>query len=264
MISLRSARNFIVINGVIGAVGLLQIASMLYLSMPYHTAFVFLRNLAISYGLESAGSGPFLNPDYQAPLEQYRGEFIVYVAQAALIEGVFTSLNAFLFAFGPIDILWQLLTFIPISFVFEIIYDFFHYWSHRHMHTHHVYLHKSHHRHIHLRPILAFYQNGVDLVLTNALPFLATEFLIGAFYRLSSFELGLILSYKVFIEVAGHTGRASRATSFPQCIWLPRLLRIELSPEDHNVHHTHVGTNFSKRFTLWDRVFGTYKRSLSI
>lgn len=263
MISAKSIRIFFVFNGIIGSVGLLQWVSMLYLSMPFHTLFIFLRNLAVSYGIEFASAiagASLLNRDYTPPIEHFPGEFIAYVGQAAAIESVFTSLNMSLFSFSPSNVQLQLLTFIPVSFLFEVIYDFFHYWSHRLMHTYYVDLHKSHHRHIHLRPILAFYQNGADLIFTNALPFLATEYIFSVFYSLSAFELALILSYKVFIEIAGHTGRASRATSFPQCIWLPRALGIELSVEDHNVHHTHTGTNFSKRFTLWDRVFGTYRR----
>lgn len=260
MISARSARHFLVINGIIGSVGLLQWASLVWLSTPAHALFTFCRNLAIAYGIEAASAHmPFLNQGYQAPVEKYRGEFTVYVVQASLIEAAFTALVCSLFPFADSSSV-QLLTFIPLSFLFEVIYDFFHYWSHRLMHTYYVDLHKSHHRHIHLRPILAFYQNGVDLVLTNGLPFLATEFLISCVYRLSAFEVALLVSYKVFLEVAGHTGKASRpTTSFPQCYWLPRALGIELAAEDHNVHHTHTGTNFSKRFTLWDRVFGTFR-----
>lgn len=234
---------------------------MIYLSMPFHATFVFLRNLSLAYGLEAASASlPYLNSNYRSPEELYSGEFIVYVAQAAAIEAIFTSLNGSLFSFEPDSVGLQLLTFIPVSFAFEILYDFFHYWSHRAMHNYYIDLHKSHHRHIHLRPILVFYQNGFDLVLTNAIPFLTTELILGFFYRFSLFELALILSYKVFIEVAGHTGKASRpTTSFPQCIWLPRALGIELAAEDHNLHHIHIGKNFSKRFTLWDRVFGTYQ-----
>lgn len=260
MISARSVQRFVAYNGVIVTVGLLQWVSMTYFSMPFHAIFVFLRNLSLAYGIEVASASlPHLNSDYQAPKEQYSGEFVVYVAQAAAIEAVVTSLNNGLFSFAVDSVVLQLLTFIPVSFAFEILYDFFHYWSHRAMHNYYIDLHKSHHHHVHLRPILAFYQNGFDLVLTNALPFMATEMILGIFYRFSLFELALLLSYKVFIEVAGHTGKSSRpTTSFPQCVWLPRALGIELATEDHNMHHIHVGTNFSKRFTLWDRVFGTY------
>ena len=260
MISARSAQRFVAYNGMIVSVGLLQWISMSYFSLPFHAIFVFLRNLMLAYGMEAASASlPHLNSDYQYPKEKYSGEFVVYVAQAAAIEAVFTSLNSSLMSFAPDSVALQLLTFIPVSFVFEILYDFFHYWGHRLMHVYYVDLHKSHHHHVHLRPILAFYQNGFDLVLTNALPFLATEMIIGSFYRCSLFELALLLSYKVFIEVAGHTGKASRpTTSFPQCVWLPRAFGIELATEDHNMHHIHTGTNFSKRFTLWDRIFGTY------
>ena len=58
--------------------------------------------------------------------------------------------------------------------------------------------------------------------------------------------------------VAGHCGCHSDATSFPQCVWLPRLLGIALTTRDHDAHHTRPkACNFAKRFTLWDRAFGT-------
>lgn len=36
--------------------------------------------------------------------------------------------------------------------------------------------------------------------------------------------------------------------------WLPRLFNFQLKvEEDHDLH-----CNYSKRFTLWDKVFGTF------
>jgi len=77
--------------------------------------------------------------------------------------------------------------------------------------------------------------------------------------RFTRAQLALVLGYKTWIEVAGHLGEVSgRSTSFPACVWLPRALGIELRTRDHDLHHTHGGRhNFSKRFTLWDQVFGT-------
>jgi sterol desaturase/sphingolipid hydroxylase (fatty acid hydroxylase superfamily) len=74
----------------------------------------------------------------------------------------------------------------------------------------------------------------------------------------------LLWAYKVWVEVAGHTGvDAPRATSFPQCVWLPRALGCALRTAEHEQHHLSPGCNFSKRFTLWDRVFGTYSPAKS-
>ena len=68
----------------------------------------------------------------------------------------------------------------------------------------------------------------------------------------------LVWAYKAYVEAAGHAGCESRATSFPQCVWLPRWLGIALRTADHDAHHGAAAVNFAKRFTLWDRVFGTY------
>ena len=46
-------------------------------------------------------------------------------------------------------------------------------------------------------------------------------------------------------------------SSFPQCIWLPRLFNIELYTEDHDLHHSRNNCNYSKRFSLWDKIFKT-------
>ena len=34
---------------------------------------------------------------------------------------------------------------------------------------------------------------------------------------------------------------------------------MELYVEDHDLHHLKGNCNFSKRFSLWDRVFGTFE-----
>jgi sterol desaturase/sphingolipid hydroxylase (fatty acid hydroxylase superfamily) len=149
--------------------------------------------------------------------------------------------------------------------MFEVVYDFFHYWVHRSMHVTHDSFHKTHHRFFHIRPIVAFYQNIFDLVLSNSIPFLLTYHIISMVYPLSILDMSLIVTYKIFIEVAGHLAVSSKNTSsFPQCIWLPRMLGIELYSDDHALHHTNIDCNYSKRFSLWDKVFGTFVHKKNI
>lgn len=69
----------------------------------------------------------------------------------------------------------------------------------------------------------------------------------------------LMLVYKTFIEVSGHTGKQVKSSSFPLCIWLPRIFGIELYTEQHHLHHLNSNCNYSKRFSLWDKMFGTYR-----
>jgi sterol desaturase/sphingolipid hydroxylase (fatty acid hydroxylase superfamily) len=109
-------------------------------------------------------------------------------------------------------------------------------------------------------PILAFYNHPVDELLLYLVPLVSTTRLIHMVYPLSAFELALLVTYKVYIEITGHISYSSkRKCSFPQCIWLPRSLGIELYSDDHATHHAYSNCNFGKRFTLWDRVFETYR-----
>mmetsp|Transcript_17791 Transcript_17791/g.31690 ORF Transcript_17791/g.31690 Transcript_17791/m.31690 type:complete len:313 (+) Transcript_17791:188-1126(+) len=157
------------------------------------------------------------------------------------------------------------LVFVIKSFAFEILFDFFHYWGHRIAHEiPRLYrFHRSHHKYLHPTPLATYQQHPFDIVFTNLLPNVAAVVLLRTFLgiQLNSFEYSLLMSYKVFVEIAGHAGIETTATSFPQCAPLPEALGIELHTDDHDLHHSFPGMacNYAKRFTLWDRVFGTYK-----
>ena len=154
-------------------------------------------------------------------------------------------------------IVQEILLFIPKSFAYEIIFDFFHYWAHRATHAipalYRV-MHAEHHAQTLLDPYKAYYQSIPDLVATNFLPLVAATTLIPVSPRF----LFVFFWYKTFTEASGHIGKSFRATCFPQCMWLPRALGIALHAEEHELHHTHPHRNFSKRFVLWDRVFRTW------
>jgi len=75
----------------------------------------------------------------------------------------------------------------------------------------------------------------------------------------SFFQFILISTYKVFIEISGHLGKKINSTSFTQCMWIHKLLSIELKVEHHDLHHTLNNCNYAKRFSLWDKIFGTFK-----
>ena len=176
---------------------------------------------------------------------------------------------------------WSPLAFVARSFCFEVVFDLFHYATHRFCHAcarpaarapsaarvaarvlHRG--HSTHHgstQHAGLGPVLAYEQSLVDVLFCNAGPALAALACLRAAAPrpVAPWDAGLLWAYKAYVEVAGHSGCHSRATSFPQCVWLPRLLGIALRTTDHDAHHTHAkACNFAKRFTLWDRAFGTY------
>lgn len=151
----------------------------------------------------------------------------------------------------------ELLLFIPYSFIFEIVFDFFHYSIHRTIHTlpwFYRHIHKYHHQQTRISVFTAFHQDVIDLFLTNTIPVLLTVSLC----RPSTLFIFVWFLYKSLEEIYGHLGKVSSASSFPQCIWLPRLAGFELYAKDHERHHRNPNVNFSKRFSLWDKVFGTY------
>jgi len=193
------------------------------------------------------------------PMEEYKYEFHVNVFTATAVESV---THVFIHHFTHLHFsrptYYEIVYFIPLSFLFEIIFDFFHYGAHRILHHKSVYkyLHKKHHKFNHPIAITTFYQDPFDLFVTNSIP---TVLALSIVPGISYFQFHFITVYKSFIEISGHSGKISYpTTSFPQFIWLPKWLHIELSSEDHDIHHSLNNCNYAKRFSLWDKVFGTY------
>mmetsp|Transcript_1662 Transcript_1662/g.2536 ORF Transcript_1662/g.2536 Transcript_1662/m.2536 type:complete len:303 (-) Transcript_1662:448-1356(-) len=159
--------------------------------------------------------------------------------------------------------------FVLTSFLFEIIFDFFHYWIHRACHSRKLpafvrTAHATHHTAIALRPIATYNQAFLDILLSNAIPaLLSLAILAHLGLQFPSAQLSRLWTYKSYVEVAGHAGIHTRASSFPQFVWLPRILGIALHTHDHDLHHIRSHANFSKRFTLWDKVFGTFSDGTS-
>lgn len=161
------------------------------------------------------------------------------------------------------NISYELLTFIPKSFVYEIIFDFFHYWTHRVSHYKYLYyFHKTHHKQTDNISVFSTYNhNLVDLLISNVLPLYLSSYII----PLSESQFFVFLLFKTFIEISGHSGTYSgKTSSFSQCFWIPKLFGIELYSRDHFIHHAKFKYNYSKRFILWDKVFGTYQSDNNI
>ena len=81
----------------------------------------------------------------------------------------------------------------------------------------------------------------------------------------SPWTLRYVTVYITYQEIAGHMGKRLYPTSsFVQCIWIPRFLGIELYvEEDHDLHLAKFVVNYSKRFNLFDRLFGTYESGIT-
>lgn len=144
-------------------------------------------------------------------------------------------------------------------FFFEMIFDLVHYFFHRVAHSSrliYVYVHKQHHEYAYPSAYTTFYMSPIDVFFSSSVPLLVASLVTAP----TLFELALYQNYLRYQEIGGHLGKQMRPTSsFPQFTWLPKWLGIELNTEDHDLHHSSLSCNFSKRFKLWDVVFGTFR-----
>lgn len=264
MISLTSIKNFVKMNFVLVLIGTIQyiLISHNRLSAFYGiliNAFIYIIKNYILIFLIDYGTK---NKEYIHPMpteSAYNLNGLFYITRSSIIDVLTMSLLIYLNLFNASNYYYDLVTFIPLSFMAELIFDFFHYWVHRicHMNKYlYRYIHKEHHMENHPSIITTYHQHPVDIILSNSIPLFISVLLV----KLSLYQFSLLLIYKSFIEIGGHTGKILHPTaSFPQFMWLPKLLGIELYTEDHDVHHTNVRYNFSKRFSIWDKIFATYK-----
>ena len=129
------------------------------------------------------------------------------------------------------DLLGRVFVFIMNSFLFELIFDFFHYWAHRTCHASpwlYRNVHKTHHRHSKPSPFTTFEHHPADLILSNVFPCVASFLLLsqlGVHFSTTS-ELEILFAYKTYIEVAGHAGVDTNTRSFPQFVWLPDFIQV--------------------------------------
>jgi len=275
IISLNSFKTFLFINTFIFCLGLLQFLYILFFYKTNQyiynfftilTIFTFRNYILINFIEYGTRNKDKINNDIsKIPIEDYKYEFHVNILTTTFVESI-----SHLFIKTQIininisrSLYYEVIYFIPISFFFEIIFDFFHYFTHRILHHKYFYkfLHKKHHKFQHPSSITTFYQDPLDLLITNTFP-TVMSLLIYPYVSYSQFNI--IVVYKNFIEISGHSGKISYPTSsFSQFIWLPKFLKIELYTEDHDLHHSSNNCNYSKRFSLWDKVFNTYKSNNS-
>jgi sterol desaturase/sphingolipid hydroxylase (fatty acid hydroxylase superfamily) len=213
----------------------------IHFNLPLFAAFALKQYLIYHFVCRASASKKSIRSGMSPPLPAHLVMF--YGLQSVAVE-------VLEYSWAP-----KLLLFIPVSFLFEILFDFFHYWAHRASHAipwlshyHHI-----HHSHVHLEPISAFQHHPIDLFLTNVIPFVLTAHIL----PVSATTCLGILWFKALVEIGGHCGKILKTSSFPQCIWLPRFLGIALYSQHHAEHHRCGHRMFGKRFLLWDRVFGT-------
>ncbi len=251
MISLRSLQWFVLING-----SLFGVSSLFYSILQLYSWSILplfmVKNFILLYTIQYLTDEKEFITQGSRELTNISS---ILVSTSVELGGYLLLSNYF--SYTTTSILGEILCFIPISFAFEVLFDLFHYITHRLCHSSrflYKYVHSIHHQSHCISASTAFQHHVVDLLLTNTIPLLLTAQII----KMGQYSLFVLFWYKTWIEIGGHVGKHIGASSFPQCIWLPRYLRIELYFRDHERHHTHPNVNFSKRFALWDKVFGTY------
>jgi sterol desaturase/sphingolipid hydroxylase (fatty acid hydroxylase superfamily) len=253
-ISLKSLKNFIVINSSLIITSLVQHFFVSNDIIPQYISNLTKNYLLINmieYSIENKNKISDLNNPIviNQAHQNILSSTIIETLTCYVIKNYFVNQSDTI----------NILLFIPKTFLFEFIFDIFHYCAHRLEHQNkflYQNFHKKHHNYNNINSYVTFCQSPIDLILSNSLPQIATLFIMPKF---SSLEYTLIKMYLSYGEIGGHNGHYTYPTSsFSQFIWLPKFLNIELYSEDHYLHHSLNNCNYGKRFSFCDKLFGTY------
>lgn len=244
---------------VLSKLNLLSFINGLILMYLFQNPILFLlgiisMHLMVYYLVWSSVSNKPLLPEiknqYQLNLLDIR-----YIITWAIIEGI---LYQFVNLQKNDNIWYNIATFIPVTFLFEIIYDLIFFLHHYIVHKNKIIyrlLHKTHHlHHNNINIISLYYTDPIDISI-NVIYIIIITYLI-PIYELQFF---IWIFHKLLVELGGHSGTNDNHSCFSQLVFIPRLLDIDLNKADHFLHHLSNKYNYSKRFSLWDKVFGTYR-----
>lgn len=169
--------------------------------------------------------------------ETYPGEFHVYLIQSSVVDGMSHLVTQHFFIVRElqvnttIGVLYVILS----CFLFEIIYEFFHYWTHRFLHqkTMYAWFHKTHHKFWCPNAIHAFYQHPVDIIVSHSIPNAIAVIMLPNMYYVY-YHCSTV--YKQYVDICVHSNPES----------------------DHRLHHSVSKYNYGKSISLWDTMFRTY------
>ncbi|KAL8276876.1 hypothetical protein RQP46_010704 [Phenoliferia psychrophenolica] len=136
-------------------------------------------------------------------------------------------------------------------FCWLMVMDYFFYTYHRLCHEHDFLwrIHAQHHVTRHPSPVLAIFQEVIEIALC---PLAATLIVPMSFHEL------YLMCYTAYVEMFGHTGmRADWALPITGPVL--SLIGCELIIEDHDLHHRYgkSGRNYGKQSRFYDVLFGT-------
>lgn len=270
MFSYKSLTNFALVNGLISGISYLSNVGYrtIFSNMPFLGLFgmEFAKNVFMIKFMDyfTASKSLIRNNEKDKPKESFKGEFLLNTACSSLVKStthyaIINYTNCIISGsetFMSQDPFINFGIFVVKSFAFELSFDFCHYWLHRLLHSRmlYKYIHKKHHKFSYPSAEMSFYMSPIDVGLSYSVPLAISLF----FVKFSHYDFILLTTYLTYQEIGGHLGKIMYPTScFAQCVWLPRMFQIELYTEDHNIHHTKFKYNYSKRFMIWDKLFGT-------
>lgn len=129
-------------------------------------------------------------------------------------------------------------------------FDTWFYWLHRTLHTPLLFRHGHiiHHKVTNPTPFAAFAHHPIE-TFGEDLYFILLIMVI----PMHPLAFGLVGFHAFILGVLGHMG----FEFFPRWFVRHRLFGLHNTSTHHNMHHSHVGGNYSLYFNWWDRLMGT-------
>jgi sterol desaturase/sphingolipid hydroxylase (fatty acid hydroxylase superfamily) len=248
-----------------------------YITNFFATLFIFIiRNYTLLYFIEyTTRNRPSINDiglDAGVPKEEYPFEFHVNLITSTAVESATHLLIKNTIIDMPLSgdlssdlllvILYNVVYFIPGLFLYDGVFDFFHYIAHRILHNNNLYklYHKKHHKFNHPVAITTFYQHPMDIIISSSVPTVLTLLVIPP---VSYLQFSFIIVYKNYLEIKTHSGKwyhPSDSEVMRRFPWLSKVVEVtEFGTEDHDLHHSLHNCNYAKKFSVWDKMFHTYK-----
>ena len=140
-----------------------------------------------------------------------------------------------------------------ISIVLMIImHDAYSYWIHRLMHYKVLfkYTHLLHHKFKNPSPWSAFAFHPFESILTMGI--IPIIIFIIPWHNMA---LVIFITWMIFYDTFIHLGYNIKSL---------KIFKWQNTPMDHDMHHRNSKYNFGLYFTIWDRLMGTYKSTITV
>ena len=225
-------RNYVIINALLFGIGL-ALSSFLFTFPSFSILGFIAKNTLLSYFLIFiTQSKAWISTPRRDSIPH--SQFIFEITRFSITESwiymlyysdhnMNSSLTFEMVYFTLTHFVWK-------SFLYESIFDFIYYWNHRSLHSFpflYRHIHKTHHHHHKPTIKTTFHESFLENIFSNVLPSAAAIFILKyfLFVHISCTEFCCLSVYKSFVEISGHCGKhLGSSSSFPQLIWLPKLL----------------------------------------